>query len=106
MKNQQIHQQEKKISDLEKVVGSNKLGQTGKGARAHTSCVPNRVRNYGALISARALLSQIVHCRLDLVTMFVFFNPVVLFVFDPFFFTNKPKVDVAFRTHFWIVFCV
>lgn len=25
MKNQQIHQQEKKISDLEKVVGSNKL---------------------------------------------------------------------------------
>lgn len=28
MKNQQIHQQEKKITDLEKVVGSNKLAQT------------------------------------------------------------------------------
>lgn len=27
MKNQQIHQQEKKISDLEKVVGSNKLSE-------------------------------------------------------------------------------
>lgn len=30
MKNQQIHQQEKKITDLEKVVGSNKLTQTTK----------------------------------------------------------------------------
>lgn len=30
MKNQQIHQQEKKITDLEKVVGSNKLAQTTK----------------------------------------------------------------------------
>lgn len=30
MKNQQIHQQEKKISDLEKVVGSNKLSHTHK----------------------------------------------------------------------------
>lgn len=28
MKNQQIHQQEKKISDLEKVVGSNRLSQS------------------------------------------------------------------------------
>ncbi len=28
MKNQQIHRQEKKISDLEKVVGSNKLSQS------------------------------------------------------------------------------
>lgn len=39
------------------------------------SCVPNRVHNYGALILAWALLSQIVHRRLYLVTMFVFFQP-------------------------------
>lgn len=58
MKNQQIHQQEKKISDLEKVVGSNKLGQTDRGAHthSHTSRVPNRVHNYGALISAFGFL--------------------------------------------------
>lgn len=36
MKNQQIHQQEKKISDLEKVVGSNKLSQTSRLTHTHT----------------------------------------------------------------------
>lgn len=46
MKNQQIHQQEKKISDLEKVVGSNKLGQTAKGEHTHTQAQIAMVRSF------------------------------------------------------------